>query len=176
MARQSEVGAPIPVEETEEGAAAPPPSPGAVSGLTIASAVTEQPAARRPADTGLVAPFATPQSGPSAEEIANNIYERVRHTFGQQITPENVMVLVLETMAASEKVGSIPGPKRKSIATAVVHRLLDEIPEDAENRDLIIGAVKLILPGAIDAIISAAKGQVELGRKVKKACSGFFCC
>lgn len=111
--------------------------------------------------------------GPGAVAVADKIFERVRHTFGEQISPENVMMLVLDTMEASEQVKNIPGPKRKKIAIGVMHRLLDEIPDHTENRHVVVGAMKLLLPGMIDAIIAAAKGQVDLGRKVKRV---FGCC
>lgn len=123
----------------------------------------------------------------SAAAFVNRVYDRVSHTFGQTFNASDVVSLVSETMEAIEVLrvedgGTISGPKKKKIAVEVINRLLDEIPDGASDRALIVSAGKMLAPGIIDVVTAAFKGQVKLGEAVDaaadaaKGCLQRFCC
>lgn len=118
---------------------------------------------------------------PSAEDVANGVYSQLRRAFGPAatITPANAMTLVIEAMELCEQIRGLAGPKRKKVATEVVFRMLEDIPADTEGREVTVAAVKLLLPSVIDAIVSAAKGQVQIAKAAaatKKCCRNACLC
>ena len=110
----------------------------------------------------------------SAEEIVEEVYGKVKSTFGTKITLDNVVSLVTEVMSHANSLKDAPGPKKKRVATEVIRRLIAEVDQDVLPPE-VTAAINLLLPNLIDEIISVFKHQVDLGsvgRKAKK----FLCC
>jgi len=116
----------------------------------------------------------------SRREAFVRVYDAAKQMVGDSITTQNAVTLIAEVMRAVESVSShagLTGPEKKALAIDVVDVLVDElVPE--HSRGLVKGAVSLLMPGVIDAIVSAAKGQ--LGFAVEQARRGasalFPCC
>lgn len=115
----------------------------------------------------------------SAADLAEQVYDQVRRTFGGRVTAANVVLLVTLAMTAAEKAAAASGPQKKDLVLAVVNRLVDELA-GADDRDSIKLAVGLLAPGIIDGVVAAAKGQLDLGGLVRRAGAGwrraFPCC
>ena len=74
------------------------------------------------------------------------------------VTPGNATNLVLAAMAAVEGRRGLTGPQKKALVTAVVERLLDEIPGAESELASLKTAVRLLLPAVIDSAAAAARG------------------
>lgn len=138
-------------------------------------------------DAGLAVPSSTdepPQALPALEldeapldtdALVEDVYGTVKKTFNHKISPANVVVLITKTMRVAEKVRGATGPEKKDIVLEVIERLVNELPTGEDDKDAIMTAVHLFAPGIIDAVVSAAKGQLDLGKIAKNVRSCFSC-
>ena len=79
-------------------------------------------------------------------------------------------------MRLVEKYPQLSGPDKKDLVVRLATRLVSEIPNLApDDLAAIEAAITLVLPPAIDYIIAASKGQLDLN-VVKQEFSGCFPC
>ena len=118
----------------------------------------------------------------SAEQhpIHDVLYNQVKGAFKNGVTVANAINIITYTMAAVERTKNMSGPEKKEAVVFVITRLVDEIPVEQEDKAAIQSAVRLLLPGLVDSIASAAKGQLDINKIAQQTgnCwrSCFPCC
>jgi hypothetical protein len=101
---------------------------------------------------------------PEEQALADQVYDRVKSAIGtKRVSVASVTIMLTAAVAEVEKLPGLTGMQKKDLVVHVVSRLTDEIPADQEDRAAIRGAVALLLPHLVDALVAAANGQLGFG-------------
>ncbi len=122
----------------------------------------------------IVAPsMAVPLRRSPSVDIINKVRENLS---AGSITVSNYNVAIIFAVELVEKMEKINGHQKKEIVIYVIETLLEEIPEDNPDKELIVASITLLLPGIIDIIIASSNGQFAIKKKeqIKKGCC-FIC-
>lgn len=79
-----------------------------------------------------------------------------------QLTLTTLMPIGTTVMQIVEQYPQLNGPTKKDVAIRVLHKLVDGLEASETVKQTLIGAIDAILPHAIDFIISASKGEIQL--------------
>ena len=112
------------------------------------------------------------------DEAFRRVYDAAKRTVGSRITVANVVVLITDVMRAVESVSpsaGLTGPEKKALATYAIETLINELVSE-DSKDMVQAAVSMLLPGMIDAIVSAAKGQTGLAEPARRGVPRLFSC
>lgn len=113
--------------------------------------------------------------------VGQDVFEQAYDAIREQIdlkTFKAADLLKFATLAMrlAEKYPQLSGPDKKDLVIRLAKRLVSEIPDlAADDLSVLESAIELVLPSAIDYIIAASKGQLDLN-VVKQQFSGCFPC
>ena len=99
----------------------------------------------------------------SVDAMIVSVYDQVKRMFHHKVNSGNVRVLLTKTMSIVERFSGATGPEKKDVVLAVVENLIEELPIDESVQDAIKTSVHLLAPSIIDSVVSAAKGQLNIG-------------
>ena len=95
---------------------------------------------------------------------------------GRHFTATTFITLVTLVMQFVEKLVHVTGPEKKQVAINVIKQLVQEIPIEESQRQIIQTIVDTTLPKIIDFIISAANGEFDFTQIATMWKNMFPCC
>ena len=106
-----------------------------------------------------------------SQDVFDKAYAAVQRKIkDRKFTAADVVPFAVLGMQVVEKL-EVSGPEKKDLVVRLAQRLVqDYVPE--EEQDNIELAVSTLLPGAIDQIVAASKGQLNLNLGSLKGCFG----
>lgn len=113
--------------------------------------------------------------------IVSKIFDSIKDSVVKRtVMPELIMNILTGVMELVEMVKpgegkTLSGPAKKNIVLQVVDKVIEELapPETQEQLHLIC---KVVLPGAVDAIVAATKHQFAINmQKIKEKGCGSCC-
>lgn len=110
--------------------------------------------------------------GKRSNDAADKAYTNVIKLFKKEnFSLADLAHVATLAMAEVEKFPQLSGPDKKRAVLRIVENVIDiYAPED--QQELIKAAALQLLPGIIEQIIAASKGQLDLN-KITKSCSCF---
>jgi hypothetical protein len=103
------------------------------------------------------------------------LYAELKNIIGKgQITPSNIITMVLNLMQVVEQYENLKGKQKKAAIIDVLNQVIDEQVHTEQYALELKSLVHLILPTVIDAMISIDKKEVEI--KVKNGCKKLISC
>lgn len=109
-------------------------------------------------------------------ELYDLAYDRFKKlTEGRKIDAGNIIVFVTLAMEIANQFTEFQGFEKKELVLELMDRLVDEMPMDEEDRQIIQTHFKVTLERTIDILISAAGGRLELGDEVSQPVGCFPC-
>ena len=115
------------------------------------------------------------------EDAVNMIYDRIRESVvNKHITISNIFIIVSSTMKIVEEFGGFTGAQKKTLVITVIKKVIREIPNITdEDRMAIDLVVDTTVDKAIDYIVAAANGELEILKQVEaivdKCCPNGCC-
>jgi hypothetical protein len=108
-----------------------------------------------------------PAPAPDAGDLVADLARRVRAAVSaKKVTPAGVTIMVTTAMSLAERVPGLTGPQKKDLVVAAVFAVVDEAVgapgEPSETRDALRAAAALLVPGIVDAVVAASKGQLGI--------------
>jgi hypothetical protein len=110
-----------------------------------------------------------------ASQLVLSIVSQIKNTFEHYtLNQQNIInyVVKIMTIVDTEK---IKGPEKKTIVIDVLNHLIMISELDSEEKLILKGMVRLIIPSIIENISLASKGMLEINKKISKKniCSCF---
>ena len=144
----------------------PRPSPPPVAAAPPVAAGEPGAAAGSPAAqvARLISQVAGSARGGLSGRVANaidEVYDEVRATISDvgDIDSARAIELTMLAMVAVERLKQVD---KKEVVTHVILRILEEIPDEGLRTQVALAA-RLFLPAVIDGVVSAARGELEIG-------------
>lgn len=111
--------------------------------------------------------------------LLQQIYDELANVIGdQQISPANLMRITALAMTVVERQTNMDGEAKKAMVIALLHRLVDAVDKREitdENREILHAVIDATVPAAIDVLIDATKGGLDIN-KIKSKWSSLKCC
>lgn len=112
--------------------------------------------------------------------IFNEAYDIIKGWIkeGEIIDTENILDLTLKVITLVQKISQDKGDYKKNIVISLIKKLVREIKYETEEiRNSVLVFIDKTLPHFIDISISLAKGDIDIGKKLKtigKECFRLF--
>ena len=106
--------------------------------------------------------------------VFNSIYDKIRAWVqeGNVIDKDNILDFTLNIIAFVEKIVSNKGNYKKNLVIQLITKLVDELNyPDLETKNNVKDFIDKYLPHFIDISISLARGEIDLGKKLRKCSS-----
>jgi len=105
-------------------------------------------------------------------ELFVGIYDEAKELVkDKEINETNIIQITTCIMELVEEYPNITGEQKKKIVIMLISKLVDNSPLNDSKKNIVKTATNLILPAAIDAIVSASKSKFILNiRKKKHGC------
>ena len=110
----------------------------------------------------------------SGEEIIKFARELVESLQGEQISPDNIMRVIVRGMILVEKIKNMSGIQRKSLLMSSVKHIISVQISQPEIKDTMILILETVGSRAIDNLVAAAKGDYNFGES--SVFKKIFCC
>ena len=114
------------------------------------------------------------KSKPRSVTLFEQVYEAIIAEIDERdFTAADLMHFATLAIQLVDKYPELSGPAKKDMVVRLAERIVqDYVPE--EEKDTVLAAVRLLLPGIIDTVIAATKGQLGINLKKKlNSCSCF---
>jgi hypothetical protein len=99
----------------------------------------------------------------ATKELYNNIKEMIKD---KKVDLESLMEIAKIGMQILEHTVD-SGPKRKAVLIAVLHRIVEDAPISKGTQDILSDVIDFTVSKAIDLIIAASKGILDINKPVK---------
>lgn len=88
----------------------------------------------------------------------------------KEVNASNIVTFVAILIRMIEKVITEPhsGPYKKQVLLAILGRVIQESKQPEEGKEALLALVDTIIPQVIDTSIAIAKGDIDIGKKIKK--------
>lgn len=113
-----------------------------------------------------------------SQDIFDETYDAIKAQIDlKTFKAADVVKFAALAMRLVEKYPQLSGPEKKDLVVRLATQLVAEIPNlSPDDLAALEAAVSLILPPAIDYIIAASKGQLDLNGAQQQFSSCFPCC
>ncbi len=118
------------------------------------------------------------KSRDASPQLLDEVYDSIKQQIDlKTFQAKDLVHFATLAMRLVEGYPQLSGPEKKNLVIQLANRLVAEIPNISQE-DLAIfqSAISLILPSAIDYIIAASKGQLDLNITLPPELSGCFGC
>lgn len=113
------------------------------------------------------------QAEPKKLDNVDIIMKALSSQFSDGFSISQLMIATTAAMKLADKLNE-DGPTKRDIVTRALNRLTDQFVSDEAAKSMIKTGIDMYVPNVIDAVVSAAKGNV-LSRDGKKR-GKLFCC
>ena len=109
------------------------------------------------------------------QDKINKVYEAVDEVLqDKKITISDIIFVAKRAMEIVETFKEITGEQKKSLVLSVLRKYVHETVNNTKRRNEMINVINTVLPGTIDVIILASKGEIDINPA--QFSSGLFSC
>lgn len=108
------------------------------------------------------------------DPVVITIYEQFKdYTQGKKITATNIIQLVTMIMSTTQNTVNEhgKGSYKKTVVLTVIRRLIADSDLDKDDKITLDFMAQHTVPPTIDTLISVARGDIDIKKKINKCCT-----
>jgi hypothetical protein len=125
-------------------------------------------------ETSTEPPTEPPTESPivKSNELVDNINalsKYIKSTYGNRITPANIVLIASELIQIAEKYKTFTGLQKKMLVVNTIKQCINEQNLDSDDKTALNIIVDFTLPSIVDGFVSAINGMYSFSKKVKNS-------